>query len=75
MRIVDILRRTKCCVIRMKEVKQTGCQRHEHVYVRMDLGMFGTVHGRTVKILKQRLTDCRWQCLDDHIQTSERFSF
>ena len=28
-----------------------------------------------VKILQQRLTDCRWECLGDHIQTSERFSF
>ena len=24
-----------------------------------------------VKILKQRLIDCRWLCLDDHIQTNE----
>ena len=28
-----------------------------------------------LKILRQRITDCRWQCLDCHIQTSERFSF
>ena len=26
-------------------------------------------------VLKQRLIDCRWQCLDFHIQTSEIFSF
>ena len=25
--------------------------------------------------LKQKLIDCRWQCLDSHIQTSERFLF
>ena len=28
-----------------------------------------------LKVFRQRLIDCRWQCLDDHIQTSERFSF
>ena len=28
-----------------------------------------------LKILRQRLIDCRQQCLDFHIQTSERFSF
>ena len=28
-----------------------------------------------LKIFRQRLIGCRWQCLDDHIQTSERFSF
>ena len=24
-------------------------------------------------VFRQRLIDCGWQCLDDHIQTSERF--
>ena len=28
-----------------------------------------------VKILQQRFTDRRWQCLCDHIQTSEKFRF
>ena len=28
-----------------------------------------------LKVFWQKLIDCRWQSLDDHIQTSERFSF
>ena len=28
-----------------------------------------------LKVVNQRLVDCRWQCLDDHIQTSEKFTF
>ena len=28
-----------------------------------------------LKVFRQRLISCRWQCLDDHIQTSERSSF
>lgn len=31
--------------------------------------------GEFEKILKQRLIDCGWQYLDDHVQTSERLSF
>ena len=27
-----------------------------------------------MKILKQQLTDCRWQCLDGCMQTSKRLS-
>ena len=27
-----------------------------------------------VNVFKERLIDCRWQCWDSHIQTSERFS-
>ena len=45
----------------------------------MDLGMSGVVIAwgtdEFLKVFRQRLIDCRWQCLDDHIQTSERFSF
>ena len=28
-----------------------------------------------LKVFRQKLIDCRWQYLDDHIKTSERFSF
>ena len=27
-----------------------------------------------LKVFRQRPVDCRWQCLDDHFQISERFS-
>ena len=28
-----------------------------------------------LKVFRQRFIDCRWQCLDSHIQTSEISSF
>ena len=42
-------------------------------YVWMNQGVGCTAS--FLQMLKQRLVDCRWQCLDDHVQTSERFDF
>ena len=46
----------------------------------MHIGYVWNTHGvgsidALVTVLKQRLTDFRWQCLGFHIQISERFPF
>ena len=75
-----VFKHTKSCVIWVKEVKQIGC-----LMIRCFLSSFvfrGVWDNQCVehtyevfKVFRHRFIDCRWQCLDDYIKTSESFSF